>query len=128
MVRECLDYARRCNAFQFHANFIHHPPELLHSTVASCLFDAWGLEEVKKENVANFIQGNIIYFFGIPHYIITYNGNPFDNRLMNTICDLFGFKQHNASMYNVAANGLAETFNKTLCSLLKKVIYKSKRD
>ncbi|XP_070008528.1 uncharacterized protein [Nicotiana sylvestris] len=52
----------------------------------------------------------------------------FDNRLMNKICDLFGFKQRNSSMYNVAANGLAEAFNKTLCNLLEKVISKSKRD
>ncbi|XP_070047111.1 uncharacterized protein [Nicotiana tomentosiformis] len=37
-------------------------------------------------------------------------------------------KQRNSSMYNVAANGLAEAFNKTLCKLLKKVISKSKRD
>ncbi|KAL0313206.1 UNVERIFIED_CONTAM: hypothetical protein Sradi_5719900 [Sesamum radiatum] len=31
-------------------------------------------------------------------------------------------------MYYAAANGLAEAFNKTLCSLLKKVVVKSKRD
>ncbi|XP_070046016.1 uncharacterized protein [Nicotiana tomentosiformis] len=31
-------------------------------------------------------------------------------------------------MYNVAVNGLAEAFNKTLCNLLKKVVSKSKRD
>ncbi|KAL0458505.1 UNVERIFIED_CONTAM: hypothetical protein Slati_0477700 [Sesamum latifolium] len=31
-------------------------------------------------------------------------------------------------MYNAAANGLAEAFNKTLCNLLKKVVSKSKRD
>ncbi|KAL0451208.1 UNVERIFIED_CONTAM: hypothetical protein Slati_1098900 [Sesamum latifolium] len=31
-------------------------------------------------------------------------------------------------MYYAAANGLAEAFNKTLCSLLKKVVAKSKRD
>ncbi|XP_070024886.1 uncharacterized protein [Nicotiana sylvestris] len=43
---------------------------------------------------------------------------------MNKICDLFGFKQRNSSMYN----GLAKAFNKTLCNLLKKVISKSKRD
>ncbi|XP_070020131.1 uncharacterized protein [Nicotiana sylvestris] len=36
--------------------------------------------------------------------------------------------QHNASMYNVAVNGLAEAFNKTLCNLIKKVVSKSKRD
>ncbi|XP_070054317.1 uncharacterized protein [Nicotiana tomentosiformis] len=86
------------------------------------------LKEVKKENVTSFIRVNIIYRFGIPYYIITDNGKPFDNRLMNKICDLFGFKQRNSSVYNVSANGLAEAFNKTLCNLLKKVVSKSKRD
>ncbi|XP_012852524.1 PREDICTED: uncharacterized protein LOC105972129 [Erythranthe guttata] len=36
--------------------------------------------------------------------------------------------QHNSSMYNAAANGLVEAFNKTLCNLLKKVVSKSKKD
>ncbi|XP_060190497.1 uncharacterized protein LOC132619680 [Lycium barbarum] len=160
MVKDCLDYARRCKACQFHANFIHQPPEAVHPTVTSWPFDAWGLDvvgplpkssgghlyilaatdyfskwaeavtlkEVKKENVANFIRVNIIYRFGIPRYIITDNGKPFDNKLMNKICDLFGFKQCKSSMYHAAANGLAEAFNKTLCNLLKKVVSKSKRD
>ncbi|XP_049394584.1 uncharacterized protein LOC125858841 [Solanum stenotomum] len=160
MVKDCLDYARRCDACQFHANFIHQPPEVLHPTIASWPFDAWGLDvvgplpkssgghlyilaatdyfskwaevvalkEVKKENVANFIRVNIIHRFGIPHYIITDNGKPFDNKLMNKICDLFNFKQRKSSMYHVAANGLAEAFNKILCNLLKKVVSKSKRD
>ncbi|XP_070025264.1 uncharacterized protein [Nicotiana sylvestris] len=56
------------------------------------------------------------------------NGKPFDNRLMNKICDLFGFKKRNSLMYNVVTNGLAEACNKTLCNLLKKVVSKSKRD
>nr|XP_009773112.1 PREDICTED: uncharacterized protein LOC104223381 [Nicotiana sylvestris] len=160
MVKDCLDYARRCKACQLHANFIHQPLEVLHPTVASWPFDAWGLDvvgplpkssgghlyilaatdyfskwaeavslkEVKKENVANFIRVNIIYRFGIPRYILTDNGKPFDNKLMNKICDLFGFKQCNSSMYYAAANGLAEAFNKMLCNLLKKAVSKSKRD
>ncbi|XP_070034269.1 uncharacterized protein [Nicotiana tomentosiformis] len=86
------------------------------------------LLRVKKENVASFIRVNIIYRFGIPRYIIMDNEKPFDNRLMNKICNLFGFKQRNSSMYNAAANGLAKAFNKTLCNLLKKVVSKSKRD
>jgi len=47
---------------------------------------------------------------------------------MNKLFEKFGFKQQNSSMYNAAANGLAEAFNKTLCNLLKKVVAKSKRD
>ncbi|KAL0283519.1 UNVERIFIED_CONTAM: hypothetical protein Sangu_2884100 [Sesamum angustifolium] len=27
MVKDCIDYARRCPACQFHANLIHQPPE-----------------------------------------------------------------------------------------------------
>ncbi|XP_019189147.1 PREDICTED: uncharacterized protein LOC109183499 [Ipomoea nil] len=161
MVKDCIDYARRCQACQYHANFIHQPPEPLHPTVASWPFDAWGLDvvgpitpkssaghayilaatdyfskwaeavalkEVKKENVADFLRVHIIYRFGIPRYILTDNGKPFDNKLMDKICKLFDFKQRNSSAYYAAANGLAEAFNKTLCNLLKKVVSKSKRD
>ncbi|XP_070028752.1 uncharacterized protein [Nicotiana sylvestris] len=104
----------------------------LYILAATDYFSKWAeavaLKEVKKENVANFIRVNIIYHFGIPSYIITDNGKPFDNKLMIKICELFGFKQRNSSMYYAAANGLAEAFNKTLCNLLKKVVSKSKRD
>ena len=135
--KDCLDYARRCDSCQFHANFIYKPPEVLHPTITSWSFDAWGLDnvgalpessgvhlyildtidyfskwvkvvafkEVKKDKVANFIRV-IIYCFGIPCYIITYNGNPFDKKLLNKICDLFGFKHRKSSMYHTAANGL----------------------
>ncbi|KAL0410876.1 UNVERIFIED_CONTAM: hypothetical protein Slati_3677300 [Sesamum latifolium] len=30
MVKTCINYAQRCQACQFHANFIHQPPEPLH--------------------------------------------------------------------------------------------------
>ncbi|XP_015158987.1 uncharacterized protein [Solanum tuberosum] len=46
MVKDCLEYARTCGACQFHANFIHQPPEVLHPTIASWPFDAWGLDVV----------------------------------------------------------------------------------
>ncbi|XP_057775222.1 uncharacterized protein LOC130994205 [Salvia miltiorrhiza] len=160
MVKDCLDYAQRCQACQFHANLIHQPPEPLHPTVASWPFDAWGMDvvgpltkssgghlyilaatdyfskwaeavplrEVKKETVADFIQTNIIYRYGVSRYVITDNGTPFSNTLISKLCEKFGFKQRKSSMYNALANGLAEAFNKTLCNLLKKIISKSKRD
>ncbi|XP_059294428.1 uncharacterized protein LOC132047394 [Lycium ferocissimum] len=125
----------------------HHPLESLRKTdylqptdfcgdnqrwVSHELVSKWAnvvsLKEVKKENVTNFIRVNIIYHFGFPRYILTDNGKSFDNKLMTKICDLFGFKQRNSSMYYIAANGLAEAFNKTLCNLLKKVVSKSERD
>ncbi|KAI5342405.1 hypothetical protein L3X38_010280 [Prunus dulcis] len=76
----------------------------------------------------NAISVNIINRYGVPRYIITDNGKPFSNRLMDKLCEDFDFKQRNSSMYNAPANGLAEAFNKTLCSLLKKVVGRTKKD
>ncbi|KMT11045.1 hypothetical protein BVRB_5g111360 [Beta vulgaris subsp. vulgaris] len=56
------------------------------------------------------------------------NGTPFCNRLMTSLCEKFKFAQRKSSMYNAPANGLAEAFNKTLCTLLSKVVSKHKRD
>ncbi|KAI3472363.1 hypothetical protein Pfo_031104 [Paulownia fortunei] len=146
MVKDCIYYAQRCQACQFHANLIHQPPEPLHPTVASWPFDAWGLDvvgpmtkssgehlyifaatdyfskwveaiplkEVKKENIVDFIRINIIYRYGIPRYIITDNGKPFCNSLIDKLYQKFSFKQRKSSMYYAVANGLAEAFNKTL--------------
>jgi hypothetical protein len=63
---------------------------------------------------------NIIYRYGIPQYIITNNGKSFYNSLMDKLCEKFKFKQHKSSMCYALANGLAKTFNKTLCNLLQK--------
>ncbi|XP_038701849.1 uncharacterized protein LOC119998573 [Tripterygium wilfordii] len=65
------------------------------------------LREVKKETVVNFNQGQIIYRYGVPRCIITDNGKPFYNSLMDELCQKFHFVQHNSSMYNATANGLA---------------------
>ncbi|KAK4388594.1 hypothetical protein Sango_2466000 [Sesamum angolense] len=95
-------------------------------------FSKWAevvpLKEVEKENVANFIRTHIIYNYGVPRYIITDNGKPFCNSLIDKLCQKFGFKQRNSSMYYAATNGLAKVFNKTLCNILKKVVANSKHD
>ncbi|XP_021721491.1 uncharacterized protein LOC110689053 [Chenopodium quinoa] len=138
MVQDCIEFVKKCEACQFHANLIHQPPEPLHPTVTSWPFEGWGLDvwaeaiplrEVKKENVVDFNRTHIIYRYGIPQRIVTDNGKPFvNNNLMDSLCQKFKFTQHKSSMYNAPANGLAEAFNKTLCNLLSKVVAKSKRD
>ena len=46
MVQDCMDFVKRCQPCQFHANYIHQPPEPLHPIVASWPFDGWGLDLV----------------------------------------------------------------------------------
>ena len=104
----------------------------LYILAATDYFSKWAeaiaCKEVKKETVVNFIQTNIIYHYGVPHYIITDNGKEFYNKAINKLCEQFGFKQHYSSMYNAPANALAEAFNKTLCSFLKKITSRLKKD
>ncbi|KAL0385981.1 UNVERIFIED_CONTAM: hypothetical protein Sradi_2992400 [Sesamum radiatum] len=56
MVKDCIDYAKRCQACQFYANLIHQPPEPLHPTVASWPF-AWGLDVVGP--MTKFSKGHL---------------------------------------------------------------------
>ncbi|XP_070004154.1 uncharacterized protein [Nicotiana sylvestris] len=123
MVKDCMDHVKRCQACQFHANYIHQPPKSLHPTVASWPFDAWGLDVVGPLPKSSKVQ-----MYDIPRYIISDNGTPFDNKLVKILCEKFSFKQHKSSMYNAPANGPAEAFNKMLGNLLKKVVAKNKRD
>ncbi|KAM1606962.1 hypothetical protein ACFX1Z_027599 [Malus domestica] len=46
MMKDCLEHAKGCQAYKFHANFIHQPPEPLHPTTISWPFDACGLDVV----------------------------------------------------------------------------------
>uniref|UniRef100_A0A803KU95 Uncharacterized protein n=1 Tax=Chenopodium quinoa TaxID=63459 RepID=A0A803KU95_CHEQI len=46
MVQDCMEFAKKCEVCQFHANFIHTPPEPLHPTMTSWPFKAWGLNIV----------------------------------------------------------------------------------
>ncbi|XP_050374584.1 uncharacterized protein LOC126792144 [Argentina anserina] len=46
MVKDCMEYAQKCQACQFHANFIHQPPEPLHPTIASHPFDIWAMDAI----------------------------------------------------------------------------------
>ena len=103
----------------------------LYILAATDYFSKWTkvvpLREVKKETVMEFIRTNIIFRYGVLRYIITNTRKTFYNSLMNKLCEKFDFKQHNSSMYNAPANGLAEAFNTTLGNLLKMVVAKWKR-
>jgi hypothetical protein len=79
-------------------------------------------DKKKKEIVVNFIRTNIIYCYGIPRHIITDNGKEFYNIVMNKLYAQFDFKQHNSSMYNAPANGLAEALTRHYAIFLKKVM------
>lgn len=46
MVKDCIDYAKKCHLCQIHGDFIHQHPNALHPTVASWPFEMWGTDIV----------------------------------------------------------------------------------
>nr|XP_009781908.1 PREDICTED: uncharacterized protein LOC104230726 [Nicotiana sylvestris] len=46
MVKDFMEHAKRCQACQFHANYIHQVLETLRLIVSSWPFNAWGIEVV----------------------------------------------------------------------------------
>lgn len=83
----------------------------LYILAATDYFSKWAevvpLKEVKKETMVQFIKNHVIYQYGIPRYIITDNGKPFKNSLMDQFCERFGIKQRTSTVYNAPTNGLA---------------------
>ncbi|KAG9450539.1 hypothetical protein H6P81_010504 [Aristolochia fimbriata] len=89
--------------------------------------EAAAYREVKAATVVDFIRTQIIYRYRVPRYIMTDNGTPFKNNVMDRFCEKFCIQQRTSTAYNPAANGLTEAFNKTLCKILKKTIGANKR-
>ena len=86
------------------------------------------LGEVKKENLIDFIQTDIIYQYGMPRYIIVNNKKLFVNKLMTNVCKDFKFGQLKSLMYNRPTDGLVVASSKMLYHLLSKVAANSKQD
>ncbi|KAG9442537.1 hypothetical protein H6P81_018391 [Aristolochia fimbriata] len=135
MLRDAIEMARTCKQCQLHADYIHRASEPLHPTVASWLFEAWGMDIIcpispksdsdrqyilaatdyskwaeaaaYREVKAVTVRTQIIYRYRVPRYIMT--------------------TTRTSSAYNPTANGLAEAFNKTLCKILKKTIGANKK-
>ncbi|KAL0428087.1 UNVERIFIED_CONTAM: hypothetical protein Slati_2983500 [Sesamum latifolium] len=118
MVKDCMDYAKKYQACQFHANLIHHPPEPLHPTVVSWSFDAWSLDVVGPMTKSSRGQ---LYILAATDYFSKWA----------EVVPLKEVKKKNvANLSALISSTIMEclAFNKTLCSLLKKLVAKSKRD
>lgn len=81
-----------------------------------------------SSKIIDFIDTHIVYRFGIPHRILIDNGMCFKNHHVKSLCKSYQI-QHSFSMpYYPQGNGQAEATNKTIISILKKIVTKNHRD
>ena len=77
--------------------------------------------------VMDFLENRIITRFGVPARIITDNGTCLVSSKMSSFCFKYGIVLSHSSNYYPQGNGLAESSNKNLMTIIKKTIGDNKK-
>jgi transposase InsO family protein len=77
--------------------------------------------------VINFLEDNILSRFGCPPKIITNNVQAFKSMAMVIFCLKYNIVLGHSTAYYPQGNGMAESSNKSLISVIKKVMKENKK-
>jgi transposase InsO family protein len=77
--------------------------------------------------VMDFLEDKIITRFGVPTKITTDNAKAFSSTELSSFCFKYGIILSHSSNYYPQGNGLAESSNKNLMTILKKTVGDNKR-
>ena len=99
--------------------------------VATDYFTKWtesvSLKNMTHKEVIEFITEHIIHRFGIPQTLTTDQGSSFISKEVRAFAESYKIKLLNSSPYYAQANGQAESSNKILIKLVKKIEENTKR-
>jgi hypothetical protein len=84
--------------------------------------EAKAIQDTKATTIAKFIYEEIICQHGCPKVLLSDQGTPFCNELVDSLCKLMTIRHQLSSVYHPQTNGLTERFNKTLCNTLAKYV------
>jgi transposase InsO family protein len=77
--------------------------------------------------VIDFLEDNILSRFGYPRKIVTNNAQDFKSMAMIIFCQKYNIVLGHSTTYYPQGNGLAESSNKSLINIIKKVLDENKR-
>ena len=86
------------------------------------------IRDKSAQSVARVLVRDVIARFGCFQSLVTDNGKEFQNDVIHHICQLLNIDQLRITSYRPSGNGRCEIINKTLHSLLGRVISESQRD
>ena len=84
--------------------------------------EAEAYANIKGKDVFKFFWKNIVCQFRVPQAIVVDNGLQFDNILFRTFCSKLNIKNYYSMPRYPQSNKQAKATNKTLLSVLKKII------
>lgn len=78
--------------------------------------------------IIQFLETNILFCFGCPNNIIIDNVTSFKSKKLTDFCDKYNIKLGHSTTYYLQGNGLAESSNKFLIYIIKKMLEANKRN
>jgi len=78
--------------------------------------------------IIQFLESNILSHFGCPHKIITDNVAVFNSKRMVEFCKKHNITLGHSTTYYPQGNGLAESSNKSLVNIIKKMLEANKKN
>jgi len=75
-----------------------------------------------------FLETNILSRFGCPEKIITGSAAAFKSKRMINFCHKYHITSGHSTAYYPQGNGLAESSNKSLINIIKKVLEENKKN
>ena len=88
--------------------------------------EAEAYANIKGKDVFKFVWKNIVCQFGVPQAIVVDNRLQFDNILFRTFCSKLNIKNYYSTPRYPQSNKQAKATNKTLLSVLKKILKDAK--
>ena len=94
-------------------------------------FTKW-IEEIPtrretETEIMDFLEENILARFGCPRRIVTDNATTFKSKKMINFCHKYHISLNHSTAYYPQGNGLAESSNKILVRIIKKILEDNKR-
>jgi ribonuclease HI len=83
--------------------------------------------EATDSVVIEFLEENILARFGCPRKIVTDNAQAFKSMAMISFCHKYNIVLGHSTAYYPQGNGLAESSNKSLINIIKKVLKENKK-
>eukprot|EP00253_Pinus_taeda_P010437 PITA_10437 len=112
---------------------IHPTSSVQHKWILTAIdyFTKW-IEAIRTRQATNlviisFLENNILSRFGCPNNLITNNAAAFKSKRMIEFCNKYQITLGHSTIYYPQGNGLAESSNKSLVNIIKKLLEKNKK-
>eukprot|EP00253_Pinus_taeda_P011476 PITA_11476 len=90
--------------------------------------EAISCREANDSTIIQFLESNILSRFGSPEKIITHNASAFKSKKIINFCHKFHITLGHSTTYYPQGNGLAESSNKSLINIIKKMLEENKKN